>query len=93
MENSSSSSEGNKGQRGRAAGLGSEEGVESEWVTSDSKEGNMAGVLADTEFSGDEQATLEYEDEQDTSEYGEGDSSLVFTSWWERDGGGKRGLA
>ena len=37
----------------------------------------MEGVLADTEFSGDEQVTREYEDgdEQDTSEYGEGDSS------------------
>ena len=77
MENSSSSSEENEGQRGGAVGLGSEEGVESEWGISDSEEGNMAGVLADTEFSGDEQATLEYEDgdEQDTSEYGEGDSN------------------
>ena len=77
MENSSSSSEENEGQRGGAVGLGSEEGVESEWGISDSEEGKMAGVLADTEFSGDEQATLEFEDgdEQDTSEYGEGDSN------------------
>ena len=77
MENSSSSSEENEGQRGGAVGLGSEEGVESEWGISDSEEGNMAGVLADTEFSGDERATLEFEDgdEQDTSEYGEGDSN------------------
>ena len=77
MENSSSSSEENEGQRRGAAGLGSEEGVESEWVISDSEEGNTAGVLADTEFSGDKQATIEYEDgdEQDTSEYGEGDSN------------------
>ena len=77
MENSSSSSKENEGQRGGAVGLGSEEGVESEWVISDSEEGNMAGVLADTEFSGDEQATVEYEDgdEQDTSEYREGDSN------------------
>ena len=62
MENSSSSSEEKEGQRRGAAGLGREEGVESEWVISDSEEGNMAGVLADTEFSGDKQATLEYED-------------------------------
>ena len=43
MENSSSSSEENEGQRGGAVGLGSEEGVESEWGISDSEEGNMAG--------------------------------------------------
>ena len=77
MENSSSSSDENERHGGEAAGLGSGEGVEREWVTSDSEEGSIAGVLADTEFSGDEQVTLEYEDgdEQDTSEYGEGDSS------------------
>ena len=93
MENSSSSSEENEGQRGGAVGLGSEEGVESEWGISDSEEGNMAGVLADTEFSGDEQATLEYEDEQDTSEYGEGDFQSHGLDW-DRDkkGGGSMSI-
>ena len=33
-------------------GLGSEEGVESEWGISDSEEGNMAGVLADRVLRG-----------------------------------------
>ena len=74
MENSSSSSDENEGHGGETAGLGSGEGG-----ISDSEEGNMEGVLADTEFSGDEQVTRKYEDgdEQDTSEYREGDSSYA----------------
>ena len=71
MEDSSSLSDENEGHGGETASLGSGEGVEREVVISDSEEGSMEGVLADTEFSGDKQVTREYEDgdEQDTSEY------------------------